>query len=125
MILLDTTIAVDHLGGQAAATELIERLLGSGEDLGASEIVRFELLAGIRPVEIHPVEVFCSALTWLAIDEPVTRLAGQLARRYRRSHAGIDAADYLIAATSLVHAAPLLTTNVRHFPMLPGLRPPY
>ena len=33
--------------------------------------------------------------------------------------------DYLIAATSIVVEAPLLTTNVRHFPMLKGLRAAY
>ncbi len=36
-----------------------------------------------------------------------------------------DDADYLIAATVVVVDAELLTTNVRHFPMLPGLQPPY
>ena len=125
MILVDTAIAVDHLRGQVAATALLERLLEGGEELAASEVVRFELLAGMRPAELDDVELFFSALTWLAVDELVARLAGQLARRFRRSHAGIDAVDYLIGATSLVHEAPLLTTNVRHFPMFPGLRPAY
>ena len=125
MILVDTTIAVDHLRGQVAATALLERLLEGGEELAASEVVRFELLAGMRPAELDDVEPFFSALTWLAVDELVARLAGQLARRFRKSHPGIDAVDYLIGATSLVHEAPLLTTNVRHFPMFPGLKPPY
>ena len=38
---------------------------------------------------------------------------------------GIDDADYLIAATALLLEADLLTTNVCHFPMLPGLQSPY
>jgi hypothetical protein len=48
-----------------------------------------------------------------------------LARRYRTSHSGIEDIDYLIAATALVLDAELLTTNVRHFPMLEGLSPAY
>jgi predicted nucleic acid-binding protein len=44
---------------------------------------------------------------------------------YRQSHSGIDDADYLIAATALEFDLPLLTRNVRHFPMLPGLEPAY
>jgi predicted nucleic acid-binding protein len=48
-----------------------------------------------------------------------------LARKHRRAYSGIDEADYLIAATALLLEADLLTTNVRHFPMLPGLQPPY
>ncbi|MGH9000661.1 MAG: type II toxin-antitoxin system VapC family toxin, partial [Acidimicrobiia bacterium] len=35
------------------------------------------------------------------------------------------AADFLIAATSSLLDAELLTTNVRHFPMFPKLAPPY
>jgi len=42
-----------------------------------------------------------------------------------RGQQRIDTADYLIAATAIVLDAPLLTTNVRHFPMLKGLRPAY
>ena len=41
------------------------------------------------------------------------------------AYSGIDAADYLIAATALVLDAEVLTTNVRHFPMFTGLRPAY
>lgn len=52
-------------------------------------------------------------------------LAGELARRYRTSYTGIDAADYLIAATSILHDAQLLTMNVKHFPMLEGLQQAY
>lgn len=46
-------------------------------------------------------------------------------RRYRRSHSGIGLGDYLIAATQQVHGVPLATLNVRHFPMLPDLTPPF
>ena len=55
----------------------------------------------------------------------ITRSAGTLARRHRKAFSGIDDADYLIAATALVLDAELLTTNVRHFPMLSGLRSAY
>lgn len=125
MKVLDTSIAVDHLRGLPAATDLLAGLVISGEPVTASELVRFELLAGVREEEIEGLESFFQALSWLPVTEDVSRLAGELARRFRRSHTGIDDADYLIAATTLLHDAELLTTNVRHFPMLPGLRPPY
>jgi len=123
--LLDTTIAIDHLRGDTRATELLERLTVDGEPLLASELSRFELLAGMRPDEHDPTELFMGALTWVPVDEEIARLAGLLAVEYRRSHSGIDAIDYLIAATANVVGAELLTTNVRHFPMFSGLRPPY
>ncbi len=46
-------------------------------------------------------------------------------RRYRRSHGGIGLGDYLIAATADVNGLELATLNTRHFPMFPGLEPPF
>jgi predicted nucleic acid-binding protein len=87
--------------------------------------VRFELLAGVRDDELEALEHFFSALVWIPVDESIARSAGMLARRHRGAHSGIDDADYVIAATALALDAQLLTTNVRHFPMLAGLRPAY
>ena len=125
MKLLDTSVAVDHLRGEQSAVELLGRLVEDEETVVASEVVRFELLAGVRDHELEVLEQFFSALSWAAVDEGIARTAGALARRHRKSYSGIDDADYLIAATALVLDAELLTTNVRHFPMLPGLRPAY
>lgn len=61
----------------------------------------------------------------MPVGEEVVRTAAELARRHRRADGGIDDADYLIAATAVLLEAELLTTNVRRFPMLPGLAPPY
>jgi predicted nucleic acid-binding protein len=123
--LLDTTVAMDHLRGDKAAVDLLRRLVDQDEVLAASEVVRFELAAGVRDDELPALEQFFSAVTWVAVGEHVARAAGALAREYRPAHSGIDDADYLIAATVLLLEAELLTTNVRHFPMLPGLQPPY
>lgn len=125
MKLIDTSVAIDHLRGVPAAVDLLTALSDSGDDLVASELVRFELLAGIRNRELTAFEQFCSALHWAAVTEDIARVAGQLARRYRKSYSGIGAVDYLIAATAIVVDADLLTTNVRHFPMFTKLAPPY
>jgi predicted nucleic acid-binding protein len=123
--LVDTTIAVDHLRGTSAATNLLAESIADGETLVASEVTRFELLAGVRKSELTALEAFFSSLAWAPIDEEISRVAGTLAQRLRRSHGGIDDADYVIAATAMVLEADLLTTNVRHFPMIKGLRSPY
>jgi predicted nucleic acid-binding protein len=123
--LLDTTVAIDHLRGADSAVKLLRRLVDEEETVLASEVVRFELLAGVRDQELKALEQFFSALSWVPVDEGVSRTAGLLARAHRRAHDGIDDVDYVIAATALVLDAELLTTNVRHFPMLQDLRPPY
>ena len=125
MKLIDTTVAIDHLRGDEAATDLLRRLVEEDEILAASEVVRFELLAGVRDDELEALEQFFSAVSWVAVDEDVARAAGALARKHRRAYSGIDDADYMIAATALLLDAELLTTNVRHFPMLRGLQAPY
>jgi predicted nucleic acid-binding protein len=102
------------------------RVAGEGDEPRlASEVTRFELLASVRPRERSALEDFFTVLDWVPVTEAVAREAGDLARRYRKSHSGIGAADFLIAATSALLEAELLTTNVRHFPMFPKLAPPY
>jgi predicted nucleic acid-binding protein len=123
--LLDTSVAIDHLRGARPAVDLLRRLIDQEEPVVASEIVRFELLGGVRDDELEPLERFFSAVSWVPVDEGIARTAGSLAREHRRAYSGIDDADYLIAATSLALDAQLLTTNVRHFPMLQGLKPAY
>jgi predicted nucleic acid-binding protein len=123
--LIDTSVAVDHLRGHPAATDLLVRSAANGDDLVASQIVRFELLAGVRQREMPALELFFQAVAWVPVEAEIARVAGRMARKFRRSHSGIDDADYLIAGTALVLDAELLTMNVRHFPMFAGLTAPY
>ena len=107
---------------------VIDSYLESGHPIGSRAIAARNEIAWspstIRS-ELAALEQFFSAVSWVPVGEDVARVAGDLARRHRRAHSGIDDADYFIAATALVLEADLLTTNVRHFPMLPGLTPPY
>lgn len=124
MKLLDTSVAIDALRKKPAAVDLLAGLLGR-EWRGASEIVRLEVLAGLRPGEEAETERLFADIGWVPVDEAIARRAGTLAREFRPGHGGIEDGDYLIAATALELDAELLTTNVRHFPMLPGLHPAY
>lgn len=124
MKLLDTTVAIDHLRRVPRAVELVEELV-EREGLAASELVRYELLAGARSDELETIESFCGALEWVPVSRRVVRVGGELARRFHASHSGIEDVDYLIAATALILDAKLVTTNVKHFPMFDGLEPAY
>ncbi|HVE95750.1 MAG TPA: type II toxin-antitoxin system VapC family toxin [Pseudonocardiaceae bacterium] len=125
MKLLDTSVAVDHLRGYGPATTLLEGLVRSTESVVASELTRFELLAGARRDERDRLEDFFSVINWVPVTEDVARRAGEYARVYRRSPSGIGVVDYLLAGTVSAVEADLVTINVRHFPMFGGLRPPY
>lgn len=125
MKLLDTSVAVDHLRGLARATELLEQLIRFGEQVVASELTRFELLAGVRPAERDGLERFCATIDWVPVTDEIARRAGEYARTYRRSHSGMGVVDYLLAGTAAALSADIVTMNVRHFPMFADLQRPY
>lgn len=124
-VLVDTPILVDHLRGDERAVSLLMSLFRDGGQVWAATPTRTEILAGIRPTEREPMMRLLALLSWVDIDSIVADAAGELARRYRRSHSGIDTADYLIAAAAQSVGATLLTLNVRHFPMFADLEPAY
>jgi hypothetical protein len=49
---------------------------------------------GVAPTSLsHP-------LTWVPVNEKIVSLAASMATEYQKAHSGIDAIDYLIAATA-------------------------
>lgn len=122
--LIDTSVLIDYLRGRQEAADVLERERHEGP-LQASEITRLEVLAGMRPREEQQTRKLLSTLRWHPVDTDVAEKAGELGRAWLASHGAIDGADLAIAATTLLLNARLLTLNVRHFPMLPDLRPAY
>jgi predicted nucleic acid-binding protein len=121
-VLLDTSVVIDILRGAATA---IAYARGLPEPPICSEITRVEVVRGFRSGERRATERLFAALRWVPVDEPVARRAGELGRRFRRSHQGLATADLVIAATVEELGVELATLNVRHFPMIPGLAPPF
>lgn len=121
-IVLDTTVLVDHLRGSSLAGEYIAAL---GAAPSCSEVTRVETLRGLRSEERRRAQRLFALITWVPVDEEVARRAGELGRRWRRSHPGIGVPDLVIAATAELLKARLATQNLKHFPMFEGLRAPY
>jgi predicted nucleic acid-binding protein len=123
LTILDTSFLIAHLRGNEDATRLLLEL-PAGER-AASVLARIEIEGGMRSDERRSVASLFGILRMLPVTDQVARRAGELLRSYRRSHRGIDLVDYAVAATVELHGARLLTLNVKHFPMLPGLQPPF
>lgn len=121
MIVLDTTVLIDLLRGNAAALGYLRSLI---EVPACSEVTRVEVMRGIRHREREATEGLMRTVRWIGVDEQVARRAGGLGRIWRRSHL-IATADLIIAATAQELGADLATSNTRHFPMFAGLQPPY
>jgi predicted nucleic acid-binding protein len=121
-VVFDTSILIDILRADAAALAYVKRV----RDVPTcSEVTRVEVVRGLRSAERASAEQLFRAIRWVAVDEPIARGAGELGRRWDRHRPGISLADLVVAATAQHLGAELATTNVRHFPMLVGLQPPY
>lgn len=119
---IDTSVIIDILRGLPAAVDYVERL---GDVPACSEITRVEVTRGLRSTERAPAERLFQQLRWVVLDEPIARRAGDLGRKWRKSHPGISSPDLVVAATAEQLGADLATSNVKHFPMFKRLQPPY
>lgn len=121
--LFDSTILIAHLRGDDRATQLLVQAVDEG--VLASVISRAEVEGGMRSGERANVARLFDGLDLVPVTDAVARRAGVHLRQYRRSHPGIDLADYLIAASAEEAQAGLVTLNVKHFPMFKGMKPPW
>jgi predicted nucleic acid-binding protein len=121
-VVLDTTVLVDVLRGDAAA---VEYLLHLERPPSCSEVSRVEIIRGLRSRERPFADRLFAELEWWPVDEAVARTAGELGRALRASHRNVGAADLIVAATAKLLERPLATANVKHYPMFPRLKPPY
>jgi predicted nucleic acid-binding protein len=122
--LVDTSVLIDYLRGSHNAAQLLERERATAP-LHASEITRWEVLAGMRRPEEDATRSLLSTLIWHPVDADVAEEAGALGREWLAGHHNIDGADLAIAATAVRTGSRLLTLNVRHFPMFTDLQAPY
>lgn len=124
-VVCDTSVLIDHLRDHPHAQQLLLVHAEAGDELWGVTVTRAEVLSGMRSSERAATRRLLDALQWADVDVSLADRAGALARRYRRSHVGIELPDYLVAAGAELLGARLLTTNVRHFAMFPDLEPPY
>ncbi len=123
MVVIDTNMLVDVLRGVPMAVAALERR--ADDEVVVPSMVRFEVLAGARPSEMSSIESLLDVCIDAPVDASIADEAARLARRYMRSHSGIDPIDYVVAATARLLGAELLTRNVKHFPMFRRLKAPY
>lgn len=121
MIVADTDVLIDFLGGAAPAADRVALELGHGS-LATTTVSRFELLAGARTArQRRLIRDLLNALTCLPLDSDAADLAARVRRDLDESGQGIGMGDSLIAGIVLARRGILLTRNVRHFERVPGL----
>jgi predicted nucleic acid-binding protein len=131
-IVLDSSVAIRAERSKIGVIELLEQVwsVTQVEQVGLTAIGVTELVHGIyRAPTAERAAVRRSFLGWLLRElpvfdytVPVAELAGRIDAEQRLVGNVIPFTDLLIGATALTHQCGLLTVNVRHFKMIPGLR---
>ena len=112
-LLLDTSIIVDLLRGDAAAVDYASRL---SEVPFCSEITALEILSAVRPSQLPVAEQVLDVLHRVPVDRSIARRAGEIGRRWARRRPPLAAADLIILATAEELDAELVTTSQRRYP---------
>lgn len=120
--LVDSSVVIDVLRGEPAAISYFEKLRARP---CLSVITVAEIRAGERgDKERGVIDMVFANATLLPVDRSIAEAAGALMKRFSKSHR-LDTADAVIAATAQHHGLELVTLNLKHFPMFPGLPRPY
>lgn len=106
-LLYDTDVLIDHLDGR--------RSLPAGEDVAYSSVTRAELYSG--KTDEADIDSFLEPFEEIVIDRPVAEEAGRIRRITR-----IKLPDALVAASAMLTGRGLVTSNVRDFRKVKGLR---
>jgi len=121
-ILVDTDVLIDFLRGNDKAVAFIDEC---SAQIILSSIVVAELYAGVKGAdELSVLDNFVSLFRVVPIDCEVARAGGLYKRDFGQSH-GVGLADAILAATADKENAELKTLNVKHYPMMKGLKPAY
>jgi tRNA(fMet)-specific endonuclease VapC len=119
VVVCDTNILIDILKGDDAVVSLVE---GIDRAVAISSITGMELFFGaLNKRELHQLEKFVQIFRMIHLNEEISSLALDLERRYAKSH-NLTIPDALIAATAMVHRAPLLTHNLKDFRFIEKLK---
>lgn len=120
--ILDTTVLVDIIRRKEVALDYVDGVRKAEGTPCLSLVTSMELVIGCRDKnEVRKVEKLLADYDVLDITPLIGRKAYEFISRFSKSH-GLVIPDALIAATALVENAVLVTSNIRHFSMIEGVR---
>jgi len=127
--LLDTNACIALINGKPEfVRKRFECALTNNATVLLSSIVVFELWYGVaksrhKDLNARRVETFCSGpIEWTPFDDQDAREAGTVRAELEARGKPIGAYDVLLAGQARRLGATLVTSNVREFERVPGLR---
>lgn len=116
ILLVDSNLLIDALRGRQDRQSYLADM-NAKHDLAVTAINVAELYAGVRPNEMPSLEAILQPMDVFALTESLARQAGLLKNAWARRGRMLTLDDAIIAAVAISHNIPLLTDNVRDFPM--------
>jgi len=116
-VLIDSDVLIEVT--RARDREVLKKwseLSASEEAVLCSPVSIAELWQGALASEHGVLNSLFRVMTCIVIDAGTGRRAGELLRRYRKSH-GMELGDALIAASAELSGAAVWTRNRKHYPM--------
>jgi predicted nucleic acid-binding protein len=121
-LLVDTDVLIDFLRGNIKAIELIRT---HSSKIILSSVTVAELYAGVKgDDEMNRLDDLMTIFPIVPISTNLAKKGGLIKLKYGKSH-GIGLADAIVAATVELEGADLKTLNIKHYPMLKGLKAAY
>ena len=126
---LDSSVVIDLMRGREA--DVRQRFLqaqGAGVEFKLSVIALYELAVGARKSEqadskMEELDEFLASVELVAFDGEDAMMAGSLRAQFEAPPGyTIDTPDLLIGAQALNRGWSVVTSNVRHFGRISGLR---
>jgi predicted nucleic acid-binding protein len=126
-MLLDTSILVELLRGNAEIKEKVKVMERERETFRASAASAFELYYGAytssRAEEnIKLIKDLLKSLELISYNEMMAEILGEILARLRKEEKMIDLRDLFISATAIGLGERLSTMNLRHYGRVWGLR---
>jgi predicted nucleic acid-binding protein len=116
-ILADSCVIFDHLNGRNGRIQILSGLIKQGHMLACCAVNVTEVYAGLRAGEEKMTELFLNSLEYLPVTPKIARQAGFLRRDWREKGHTLSFANVTIASVAIENGVPVLTDNVKHFPM--------
>jgi len=120
LVMIDSSIFIDHFRDYTPAVAFFRSLSNKKNKVLFSAITETELMAG-KSCNDYNIKIIIlnmlNSLKKVVVNNQIALQAGDLCRKY-----GIDLPNAIIAATTLVSGAVLLTKNVSDFHNIPNLK---
>jgi predicted nucleic acid-binding protein len=119
-VLCDTNILIEYYKANSVILQQLKSIGAS--NIAVSVITQAELFYGAKnKQELLMIERHLSFCHCYPLDNQVSLLFAELMKTYALSHRS-SIPDMLIAATAIIHDAPLYTLNVKDFRFIPDIR---